>query len=59
LSDERCSNAVILCTEAAQQEWLHAEAKEIEAIQAGVLPNDALEIVADAEAAQYVGGYIK
>jgi putative SOS response-associated peptidase YedK len=50
---------VILRTEAVQQEWLHAEAKELEAIQARVLLKDALEIVADDEAAQYVGGYIK
>ncbi len=50
---------MILCTEAAQQEWLYAEAKEIEVIQARVLPKDALEIVADDEAAHYVGGYIK
>ena len=41
------------------KEWLNAPPDQIEAIQARVLPTDALEIVADDEAAQYVGGYIK
>ncbi len=50
---------VILRSEAEQKEWLQAPATEIEAIQARVLPKDALDIVSDDEAAQYVGGYLK
>lgn len=33
--------------------------RKIEAIQARVLPGDALDIVGDEEAGQFVGGYIK
>lgn len=50
---------VVLRTSGEQQEWLTAPIKEIEAIQARVLPADALEIVSDEEAAQYVGGYLR
>ncbi len=50
---------VILRSEAEQSEWLQAPAAEIEAIQARVLPRDALEIVSADEAAQYAGGYLK
>jgi putative SOS response-associated peptidase YedK len=50
---------VVLTDQAACEEWLNAPPEEIEAIQARVLPADALEIVGDEEAAQYVGGYIK
>ena len=50
---------LILRDRAAQQEWLSAGAGEIEAIQVRVLATDALEIVSDDEAAQYVGGYLK
>jgi hypothetical protein len=32
---------------------------EIDAIQARVLPGEALEILSDEEAAQYAGGYIR
>ena len=41
------------------KEWLNAPPDRIEEIQARVLPSEALEIVSDAEAADYVGGYIK
>ncbi len=41
------------------KQWLNAPADQVEAIQARVLPTNALEIVSDEEAAQYVGGYIK
>lgn len=41
------------------EEWLSVLADSIEAIQARVLPTEALEIVPDDEAAQYVGGYLK
>lgn len=50
---------VILRSEVEQSEWLQAPAAEIEAIQARVLPRDALEIVSADEAAQYAGGYLK
>ena len=50
---------VILRAEAEIEEWLTAPAEAIEAIQARVLPSNALEVVPDEEAAQYVGGYIK
>lgn len=50
---------VILRSEAEQSEWLQAPAAEIEAIQARVLPRDALEILSAEEAAQYAGGYLK
>ncbi len=50
---------VILRTEEEFGEWLSAPADQVESIQARVLPTDALEIVPDDEAAQYVGGYIK
>lgn len=41
------------------KQWLNAPADQIEAIQARVLPSDALEIVPDEEAGQYVGSYLK
>jgi putative SOS response-associated peptidase YedK len=50
---------VILQSEAEREKWLSAPTQEVEAIQARVLPMNALEIVSDDEAAQYVGGYIK
>ena len=50
---------VILRTDADREQWLSAPADQIEAIQARVLPAEALQIVADDEAAQYVGGYLK
>lgn len=50
---------VVLRTEAEVEEWLSAPSSEIEAIQARVLPSDALEIVSDDEATQYAGGYVK
>lgn len=50
---------VVLRDEAACDEWLNAPPEEIGAIQARVLATDALEIVGDDEAAQYVGGYIR
>lgn len=50
---------VVLRSAAEQEEWLQAPANGLEAIQARVLPKDALEIVGDEEASQYVGSYIK
>ncbi|MBX3429724.1 MAG: SOS response-associated peptidase family protein [Hyphomonadaceae bacterium] len=50
---------VVLTTEEERSEWLTAPAEQIEEIQSRVLPADVLEIVADDEAAQFVGGYIK
>lgn len=50
---------VVLANEAEREEWLRAPVSEIARIQARVLANDALEILSDAEAADYVGGYIK
>jgi putative SOS response-associated peptidase YedK len=50
---------VILRTEEEITEWLSAPADQIEAIQARALPDDALEMLADEEAAEYAGGYIK
>jgi putative SOS response-associated peptidase YedK len=50
---------VILRGEHEIEEWLMAAADQIEIIQARVLPVDALEIVGDEEAAQFVGGYLK
>jgi putative SOS response-associated peptidase YedK len=50
---------VILTNTVECKSWLDAPADQIEAIQSRVLPMDALEIVPDEEAAQYVGGYLK
>jgi putative SOS response-associated peptidase YedK len=50
---------VVLRTQADREEWLTAPAADISEIQTRVLPTDALEIVSDDEAAQYVGGYLK
>jgi putative SOS response-associated peptidase YedK len=50
---------VVLRDQAECQEWLNAPLSEIEAIQARGAPADALEVVSDDEAAQYVGGYLK
>lgn len=50
---------VILRSEFECRQWLNVVPADIEAIQARVLPTEALEIVLDDEAAQYVGGYIK
>lgn len=50
---------VVLRSEAEREQWLTAPASEISAVQARVLPNEALEIVGDDEAAQYGGGYLK
>ena len=50
---------VVLRTQDEYEEWLMAPAEQIERIQSRVLPTDALEIVSDDEATQYVGGYIK
>lgn len=41
------------------KQWLNAPPDHIETIQARVLATDALEIVPDDEAGQYVGGYLK
>jgi len=50
---------VVLVTEADRTEWLTAPADRIEEIQARILTTNALEIVPDDGAAEYVGGYIK
>lgn len=41
------------------KQWLNAPPDQIEPIQARALPSDALEIVPDEEAGQYVGSYLK
>lgn len=50
---------VILTNQFACKEWLNAQPDQIEAIQARVLPTDALEIVSHEEASIYAGGYLK
>jgi len=50
---------VVLRPGAESKAWLQAPPDQIGDIQARVLPTEALEIVSDDEAAQYVGGYIK
>ncbi len=50
---------VVLRSDVEREEWLNAPADQVEEIQTRVLPTEALEIVTDAEAAQYVGGYVK
>ncbi len=50
---------VVLRTAAEQEEWLNATAAELASIQARILPVEALEIVSDEEASQFVGGYLK
>lgn len=50
---------VVLQSEADQRECLTTPPDQIEEIPARVLAADALEIVPDDEAAEFVGGYIK
>lgn len=50
---------VVLRSEFECRQWLNAAPDQVETIQSRVLSTDALEIVPDEEAAQYVGGYIK
>ena len=50
---------VILTNQFACKEWLNASPDQLEAMQARVLPTDALEIVPDDEAEQFTGGYLK
>ncbi len=50
---------VVLRTAAEQEEWLNAPVAELVSIQARILPVEALEIVSDEEAGQFVGGYLK
>lgn len=50
---------VVLRGDNEANEWLNAPTSDIEAIQARVLPADALEIVGDEEAGQFVGSYLK
>ena len=50
---------VILTTRAEQDEWLQAPANDIERIQARVLPKDALKLLDEEEASQFVGFYLK
>ncbi len=50
---------VVLRSEFERRQWPSAPPEQIETIQARVLPAEALAVVSDDEAAQYVGGYIK
>jgi putative SOS response-associated peptidase YedK len=50
---------VVLRSESEQQEWLSVASHEIGTIQKRVLPADALHIVPNDKAAEFVGGYIK
>jgi putative SOS response-associated peptidase YedK len=50
---------VILSTQAEREEWLNAPAADVPAIQARVLPTDAIEVLAADEAEQYAGAYVK
>jgi putative SOS response-associated peptidase YedK len=50
---------VILRTAAEREEWLTASAASIAEIQARMLPSEALEIVGEDEASQYIGNYAK
>lgn len=50
---------VILRSEFECKHWLAAAPEQIEAVQARVLPADALEVVPEDEASAYVGGYLK
>lgn len=50
---------VVLTNQFACKERLNAPPEQIEAVQARVLPADALEIVSDEEVSAYVGGYLK
>lgn len=50
---------VVLTTIEQCEEWLEAPIGALTDIQARVLPTNALEIVPDTEAAQYIGEYLK
>lgn len=50
---------VVLRSPDEREEWLQAPPDRIEEIQGRVLPADALEIVGDEEAVEFVGGYLK
>lgn len=50
---------VVLCSQAACDEWLTAPADRLEAIQSRIVPTDALEIVSREEASAFAGGYIR
>jgi putative SOS response-associated peptidase YedK len=50
---------VVLRSAEECDEWLTAPPDQISTIQARVLPAEALEILPDQQAAEYVGGYIK
>jgi putative SOS response-associated peptidase YedK len=50
---------VVLATASDREEWLNAPADEIPALQARVLPADALEIVGAEGAAGFIGAYLK
>lgn len=50
---------VVLASEDACSEWLSMPTANIDAVQANVLPAEALEVLGDDEAAQFVGGYLK
>lgn len=50
---------VVLTNQFACKEWLNAPPDQIEAIQARVLPADALEILSEEQASVYAGGYLK
>lgn len=50
---------VVLVGREQQEEWLTAPASAVAAIQSRALSAEALEIVPDDEAAEFVGGYLK
>jgi putative SOS response-associated peptidase YedK len=50
---------VILRTQAECEGWLSCAPEDIESVQARALSNEALEVVSDEEASEYVGGYLK
>ncbi|MEZ5958740.1 MAG: SOS response-associated peptidase family protein [Hyphomonadaceae bacterium] len=50
---------VILSNVFECKEWLNAPPERIEMIQSRVLPAEALDVLSDEEAGQYVGGYLK
>ncbi len=50
---------VVLRSQAEQEEWLMSPADRVAEIQARTLPVDALEVVSDDEAKEFVGGYLK
>ncbi len=50
---------VVVRTEEERTEWLTVPTQDVEVIQARTLPTDALEILPEVEAIEFVGGYLK